>query len=95
MDITESGAPVVANACDALWETLPQLDPFERARARAWADGLTYLPLRAYVTQMTALVDLIYAWTALEAPRLAPPAGKVVPIVLYRYRAQFEGKTIG
>ncbi|MBM3266298.1 MAG: hypothetical protein FJZ01_01505 [Candidatus Sericytochromatia bacterium] len=73
------------------WE---DLDPFERARARAWSEGLAYLPLRAYCTQMNALIDLVYAWTALEAPRLAPQ-GKVVPIVLYRYRAQFEGKTIG
>jgi hypothetical protein len=67
------------------------LDPFERARARAWAEGLTYLPLRAFCTQMDALIDLIYAWTALEAPHLAPP-GKIVPIALYRYRAQAEGR---
>lgn len=68
-------------------------DVFEEARARAWADGFTYLPLRAFVTQMSACIDLVYAWTALNAPCVAQPRGKVVQMTPYRYRQHFHGNT--
>jgi len=67
------------------------MDEFERARARHWAKGFTYLPLRAFVTQMNALTDLVYAWTALNAPCVAQPTGKVIQLAPYRYRAEFNG----
>lgn len=72
---------------------LGEFDEFERARARAWAAGFTYLPLRAFVTQMSACIDLVYAWTALNAPCVARPSGKVVQMTPYRYRQHFRGNT--
>lgn len=69
------------------------LDEFERARARHWTRGFTYLPLRAFVTQMSAGIDLVYAWTALNAPCVAQPQGKIVQMTPYRYRQRFHGNT--
>jgi hypothetical protein len=62
------------------------LDEFERHRARSWSEGFTYLPLRAFVTQMSAAIDLVYAWTALNAPCVAQPSGKIVQLAPYLYR---------
>ena len=66
-------------------------DEFDQARARHWARGFTYLPQPAIVTQMAPCTDLIYAWTALHAPCVAQPLGKVVQMAPYRYRQQFHG----
>ncbi|MBM3274022.1 MAG: hypothetical protein FJZ00_02630 [Candidatus Sericytochromatia bacterium] len=63
-----------------------ELDEFERQRARRWAEGFTYLPQRAFVTQMSAAIDLVYAWTALNAPCVARPPGKIVQLAPYLYR---------
>lgn len=55
-------------------------------RARAFAAGFTYLPLRAFVMQMEALIDLVEAWTGLYAPTIARSKGPVVQMGPYRYR---------
>ena len=61
-------------------------------RAEAFAAGFTYLPLRAFVAQMEALIDLVHAWTGLYAPRIAHSQGAVVQMAPYRYRADNQGR---
>lgn len=70
---------------------MSQILLFKPHKSTTFVEGFTYLPLRAYLTQMAAAIDLVHAWTALNAPRLAPPTGTIVAMAPYRYRSRISG----